>query len=156
MGARAKPTRAGLRPPLFRVARITLIVVGALPWVATLVTPRLPLPEPVTWALDNGFGAVCHRLPARALSLVGSLMPICSRCAGIFAGLAVGGLIALPHFSMARTRVLLALTAILMVADVVTQDLGIHPIWHTTRLATGIAMGYVLAVGLLSTLRRSG
>jgi uncharacterized membrane protein len=81
-------------------------------------------------------------------------MPICSRCAGIFAGFTIGAIIARPHLTLAKTLMLIGITSLLMVADVATQDLGIHPIWHPTRIATGIAVGYVLAVGLLSTLRR--
>lgn len=154
MGAAAEQQGAGLRPVLYRVAQITLVVVGALPWIAPLVTPRWTLPGSVIWALDNGFDAVCHRIPERALPLAGTLMPICSRCAGIFAGLAIGAVIARPHLTLARTLVLIGIASALMVLDVVTQDLGIHPIWHPTRIATGIAVGYVLAVGLLSTLRR--
>ena len=154
MSAVAEQQTADLRTILFRVTRVTLIVVGALPWIAPLVTPRWTLPGSVIWALDSGFDAVCHRIPERAMPLAGTMMPICSRCAGIFAGLAIGALIARPRLSLKKTIVLIGITSALMLADVVTQDLGMHPVWHPTRIATGIAVGYVLAVGLLSTLRR--
>ncbi len=31
-----------------------------------------------------------------------------------------------------------------MVLDVATQDLGLHPVWHAARLATGFAFGYAV------------
>jgi hypothetical protein len=41
-----------------------------------------------------------------------------------------------------------------MVLDVATQDFGVHPLWHATRLATGIAFGYALAAACVLALRR--
>ena len=40
-----------------------------------------------------------------------------------------------------------------MVLDVATQDLGLHPVWHVTRLATGLAFGYALAAACILALR---
>jgi hypothetical protein len=40
-----------------------------------------------------------------------------------------------------------------MVADVVTQDLGVHPVWHPARLATGVLWGHVFALGILAIAR---
>lgn len=154
MDAAADRQRDELRSILYRAAQITLIIVGALPWIAPLVTPRWTLPGSVLSALDAGFELVCHRIPERAMFLAGTLMPICSRCAGIFAGLAIGAVIARPRLTLKRTFLWIGITSALMLADVVTQDLGIHPVWHSTRIATGIAVGYVLSVGLLSTLKR--
>ena len=49
--------------------------------------------------------------------------------------------------------ILIALTA-LMVVDVATQDLGLRPLWHATRLATGVAFGYAAAAAFLAQIAR--
>jgi uncharacterized membrane protein len=85
-------------------------------------------------------------------------MPVCSRCAGIFAGVAVGALVARPRFGMRFWRVAILVAAAIMLADVAAQDFGSHPPWHVTRLATGLAFGYALAASLITQIdaQRSG
>jgi hypothetical protein len=40
-----------------------------------------------------------------------------------------------------------------MLLDVVTQDLGVHPIWHATRIASGLLFGYAIAAACLLAMR---
>src|SRR5687768_8531314 len=90
------------REPPYRIlpviARVVLIVVGFLPWIVPFARGYLPLE--VGEALDRLFWPVCHRFPDRTIELAGWLMPLCSRCAGIFAGIAVGAVIAWPRLSL--------------------------------------------------------
>ncbi|WP_129353721.1 DUF2085 domain-containing protein [Sorangium cellulosum] len=104
--------------------------------------------------LDRFFAPMCHRMPERTLALEGVLMPVCSRCAGIFAGVAAGAALAWPRLPMTAWRPLLVAISALMVLDVVTQDLGLHPVWHPTRLATGLAFGYALTTAFVTQLAR--
>ena len=140
--------------PLVKVVRVLLVVVGVLPFVGPFLDPLLP--GPLHSALEFFWDSVCHRTPSRAMTLLGRLMPICSRCGGIFAGLALAGAIARPRMTFAKTRLWLVITGLVMVADVVTQDLGWHRPWHPSRLGTGIALGYVMGIGLVSALWRVG
>lgn len=126
-----------------RAARAGFVFVGLLPWLVPLLRAWLPLGA-VGVALDASFMTMCHRMPERSLTIQGVLMPVCSRCAGIFAGVAVGALLALPALSRRAWRIAITVAAAAMLVDVVTQDLGLHPVWHVTRLATGIAFGYML------------
>lgn len=43
-----------------------------------------------------------------------------------------------------------------MVADVLLQDLGVHPVWHATRLLTGVIWGHVCGLGVLAVVRALG
>jgi len=80
-------------------------------------------------------------------------MPLCSRCAGIFAGVALGAAIARPRLPLSRWRWVIAATGALMVLDVVMQDAGFHPVWHETRVLTGALFGVAIAVTCVTALR---
>ena len=138
-----------------RVTRIGLIVVGVAPWILPVARATLPLGR-AGELLDLLFFPMCHRIPARTLYFAGVPMPLCSRCAGIFAGLALGALILRPCLSLAHWRVVVALASALMLLDVVTQDLGVHPIWHVTRVATGLLFGYAIGAACLQAMRSAG
>lgn len=96
----------------------------------------------------------CHRRPERTLAFCGEPMPLCSRCAGIALGLALGAVIAWPSPSLRVTRLLALVAVLLMLVDIVTQDLGVHPVWHASRLGTGVLAGYIFAIGLVAAIRR--
>lgn len=140
-------------PWFFGVARAIFALGGALPWALPFARAWLPL-GPLGVLLDGMFFFVCHRRPERTLVLAGVPMPLCSRCAGIALGLAIGGIVAWPSPSLRATRIAIAAAGVLMIADVVTQDLGVHPVWHATRIATGFLLGYALSIGLFAGIRR--
>lgn len=133
------------------VARASMIAIGVSAWIVPLVHHAS---EGAWRVLDWLFIPVCHRLPERTIALFGVLMPVCSRCAGVFAGLALGALIARPKLELATWRKVIAATAVLMIADVITQDAGVHPLWHPVRLATGAAFGYATAAALVAAAER--
>lgn len=138
---------------LLPAVRCALALLGALPWCIPLARSHVPLGE-LGAALDRLFVPMCHRVPGRSLALEGVVMPLCSRCAGIFAGVAAGAAIARPRLAMAAWRPILIGLSALMVLDVATQDLGLRPVWHATRLATGLAFGYAVATAFLTQLAR--
>ena len=144
-------------PPYPRVlptlARVLFISVGVFPWILPLLRAWLPLGA-VGAGLDAAFVTMCHRLPERTLVLAGVPMPLCSRCSGIFAGVALGALAVWPSLSARAWRWAITAAAGGMVLDVATQDLGLHPVWHVTRLASGLAFGYALAAACVLALRR--
>lgn len=138
---------------LLRAARASFAAGGALPWVLPLARARLPL-GPIGALLDGMFFFVCHRRPERTLALFGVPMPLCSRCAGIALGLFLGAIFAWPSPSLRATRLSVAGALLVMISDVVMQDLGIHPLWHVSRLGTGALLGYAVAIGLFAAIRR--
>jgi uncharacterized membrane protein len=104
--------------------------------------------HPALWEV---FRPLCHQEAARSLSLDGHQMMICSRCAGIYLGVAVGVWspfrISLGHFC-----VLLMIALAVMGAHVVLQNiwLGIH---HPVRLTTGLILGSLLGALLSVAIR---
>ena len=134
-------------------ARLSFFLVGTMPWWLPFAQAYVPL-GPLWLLLDLPFAAVCHRLSERTIELAGVAMPLCSRCAGIFAGLALGVLLCWPRPTLKQARFALLGAGLLMVADIVTQDVGYHPMWHSTRLLTGGLLGYVAATALMSAIMR--
>jgi uncharacterized membrane protein len=134
-------------------ARALFVGVGLLPWVLPLLRAWLPLGAAGV-GLDAAFVTMCHRNPERTLVLAGVLMPLCSRCAGIFGGVAVGALAIWPRLPARAWRLVVTGAGALMLVDVATQDLGLHPIWHVTRIASGALFGYAIAAACVLALRR--
>jgi uncharacterized membrane protein len=123
-----------------------IIVSGALPWALALAGAQ----HPDLWLLFRG---LCHQRPERTLAVLGAPMLVCSRCAGLYAGVALGALLPLPAPWLARGRALVLAALGLTILDVITQDLGLHPPWHPTRLATGLLLGWTASAFMFATLR---
>lgn len=137
-----------------RLARLAFVVGGALPWIVPALRSSL-LSSRSGALLDLLFLPFCHRLPERTLLLGGVAMPLCSRCAGLFAGVALGALACWPTLSLARWRMLIAASFVLMLAEIAAQDLHLHPIWHPTRLLSGALFGYALGAATIGALYRN-
>lgn len=115
-----------------------------LPWARSM--PGAPV-----WAahvIDYVFLPLCHHSPSRVLVIDGEPMCVCSRCAGLYGGLALGLLLGLPR---ARYERLFWVAAFLTLLDVVTQDVGLHAPFHPVRLATGAFLGWVVASWIVQT-----
>ena len=95
---------------------------------------------------------VCHRLPERTLSIAGTPMPLCSRCAGIWLGISLAGALAWPPLPLRVLRVVVPVAVLVMLLDVVLQDTGVHPVWHATRLLTGLLLGVPIGGGVGSVI----
>jgi uncharacterized membrane protein len=123
-----------------------LVASGALPWVLALArVQRLDL-----WIV---FQSLCHQRPERTLLLFGEPMLVCSRCAGLYAGVALGALLPLPSRWLAHGRALVLGALALVLLDVIPQDLGLHPPWHASRLTTGLLLGWTASAFMFTTLR---
>ena len=131
-------------------ARSAFALIGASV-VATMVAVHAGWTV-VAAALQTPFLLVCHRLPERTLTVAGTPMPLCSRCAGIWLGISVAGALAWPPLPLRVLRVVVPLAGLLMIADVVAQDSGLHPLWHSTRLLTGLLLGVPIGGGVGSVI----
>ena len=78
-----------------------LVAAAAAAWFAGLVAAPLIAAGggagPTAWASAIAYRAgsvICHQQDARSLHLAGVRMPVCARCAGLYAGGALGALAA--------------------------------------------------------------
>jgi uncharacterized membrane protein len=146
------PRAPGDRPrrTLRRAERVGLqalvLVAGLSPWLLALARVRAT-------EIALVFRALCHQRPERTLVLFGDSMLVCSRCAGLYAGVALGALLPLPRRLLPRGRALVLGAIAVTLVDIVTQDLGLHPPLHPVRLATGLLLGWSASGFMFSALR---
>lgn len=105
-------------------------------------------------ALDAPWTYTCHRLPERTMSILGTKMPMCSRCTGIVTGLGLGLIVGRPYSGPRGLWTTLAIASAIMLVEVKTQELGLHPVWHPTRLLTGFLLAYPVAAAVRAIARR--
>lgn len=100
------------------------------------------------------FRIFCHGIPERCLYLWGVPMPICARCAAIYAGLILSfaAFLILPRMreSMARMILYAALTP--MAVDGLTQLAGLRLSTNSLRLETGLLAGVAFGFWAMSTI----
>ena len=94
-------------------------------------------------------GPLCHQDAARSLSIAGAAMPLCARCAGVLAGVALVALLAGTR-ALGDGRAWPWLIA-LGVLDRVVRPLALDA--SLERLALGCVLGVGLALALARSLR---
>ncbi|HRI63491.1 MAG TPA: DUF2085 domain-containing protein [Polyangium sp.] len=132
--------------------RVLGVFLALAPVWVTLVKPILP--ASIGDFLYLLFTPVCHNRPERTLEWFHTLMPLCSRCFGIFLGFGTAGLFPRPKLNIGSSLVYGFFASVLMVVDVVLQDMGLHPVWHGTRILTGVIWGHICGLGALGVVRR--
>lgn len=122
----------------------------SLPWLAAWA-PSAPLE-----ALDTLLGWQCHRLEDRTWLIAGEPMAVCSRCAGIYLGVAAGAAMAWPRLSVRRTIIASAAALALLVIEGGLEAWGVIPTMHALRSVTGAALAWPIAAAAVNVLTRRG
>lgn len=131
------------------VIRGALALAGALPFISWSLSQ---MDEHAPRLLAPWFRFQCHGLVDRTLVLGGQPFPVCSRCLGIYGGLLIGGLLALPLLTARARRVWLLGAAALMVLEVFVQDTTGHRPYHPLRLLTGFLLALPVALTLIAAM----
>src|SRR4051812_34262892 len=99
----------------------------AAAWVAVLVAAPF-LPAPIAAAVYLAGSFICHQRPERSFHLVGVQLPVCARCLGLYAGAAIGALVALRTGRVRRPRPLVLLAVAPLVGSLVIEWSGLSPL----------------------------
>ncbi len=134
-----------MRAPALLALRIVVALTGLAPWV--LAVARVRTPE-----LEQAFHTLCHQRPERTLAIFGAPMLVCSRCAGVYAGVFLGVLMTLPRRLLGHGRAIVLGAMAAALVEIGAQDLGLHAPWHPTRLATGLALGWSASAFMFASL----
>jgi uncharacterized membrane protein len=104
-------------------------------------------------AIYKTFSFVCHQIPERSFHLVGYKFAVCSRCTGIYAGLAIAVLSYPLIRSFEDTQTPSLIWLFLAAAPLaIDWSLGYFSIWqnnHASRFATGFLLGAVTVFYIL-------
>lgn len=87
-------------------------------------------------AIYSTFSFVCHQIPERSFHLAGHKFAVCSRCTGLYSGLAVAALVYPLVRSLKRTdtpRIFWLFLAAMPLA--IDFSLGYFNIWHNNHLS---------------------
>jgi len=123
--------------------RGALVLAGALPYLA------FALGGGPTW-LARWFRFQCHGRIDRTLALGGQYFPVCSRCLGIYTGLALASILVIPKVSAPARRMWIVGAALAMVLEVYVQDASGHAPIHVLRLVTGLLLAWPVALTLVA------
>jgi uncharacterized membrane protein len=137
-----------VRAGLGGAVRALLVFGGVAPFLPALVE-GVPGLDAFGGALDAWFSFQCHREEARALVT----SAVCARCLGIYVGLALGALVVRPRLAPRKHLAWLAVSAALLLADVLTEALGWRPAWAPLRLVTGFSLAYPVGVSIAGALQ---
>lgn len=125
---------------VLRVIVATLAIsVVLLPWMRGVFDP-----PPLRW-LDVVLGWQCHRFPSRTWGAGGVSMAVCSRCAGVYAGVIPGVLAAWPRWSARGTALWVTCAVLALVMAVIAEAYGVIGTSHGLRAVTGIALSWPVA-----------
>jgi len=137
---------------LGRAVRAALILIGLSPFFPPLLQ-KIPLLHFLSDAFDAWFQFQCHREVERSFSVFGHVMPVCTRCFGIYLGLGLGALVLRPRLGVWPLRIWVGVAAVTMVLDVVTENLGMRPASGWFRFVTGVFLSYPVGAALVLSAR---
>jgi uncharacterized membrane protein len=130
-----------------RLVRSFLIVIGLSPLWAP-VFGSLPVLDSAAELLDAWFALQCQRDSARSFAPFATALPVCSRCVGIYLGLALGAIVARPRLTGRQLLTWTLGAATLMLLDVGTELWSLRPASGVLRSFTGGALSFPIAAVL--------
>ena len=143
-----------------QAVRVWIIASAAvLVWVGLIISAPLFLSNglsQISSPLYSFFGYICHQMPERSLHLAAHQMAVCTRCFGVYAGLAAGLLV----YPLWRTldeveaipRVWLFVSLVPITIDWTLTIFGIWENTHFSRFVTGAILGAACATYIVPAL----
>jgi uncharacterized membrane protein len=126
-----------------------LLALTAVTWLALLILAPL-LPVPIAASLYTLGSRICHQRPERSFHLFAVQLPVCARCAGIYAGAAAGSLLMLSASVRERLlsfspRLLLLAGALPTLMTVAAEWSGVWAGVNDVRAVAGMPLGLAVA-----------
>lgn len=145
------------RRQAFTVWAIALAIVGL--WVLAIVLAPMARSGGMTAVatpLYIFFSAICHQIAERSFHIHGEQFAVCSRCFGVYFGLAAGFVIYPLIRRMDNIEPLPRIWLFLSLIPIgIDWSLGMLKIWentHLSRFTTGLILGVACAVFIIPAL----
>ena len=150
-----------LRRKAWRAWAIGVALVSA--WVFLIIVPPLAKAIGVTAIsspLYHFFSYLCHQIPARSFYLAGEPFGVCTRCFGVYFGLAVGFAIYPLWRNVAEIDPLPKFWLFLSLIPItIDWSLTVFHIWentHISRFITGLILGIACATYIVPAIVEVG
>jgi uncharacterized membrane protein len=119
------------------------LTAGAVIWVAALVGAAVFHGSSPSTLIYRFASAVCHQRPERSFAIEGSQLPVCARCAALYASGALGAVAAWFGFrgSPRSSRELLLLAALPTILTIPIEWLGLSPLSNGIRASAALPLG---------------
>ncbi len=128
------------------------LAAAAVIWAALLAAAPV-LPAVIAAPLYAIGSLICHQIPERSFHLAGAQLPVCARCIGIYAGVAVS-VAGWGAGTRLDSRALVVAGAMPVAVTVSLEWLGI---WHPSnavRAASGLLLGLAVGIAVASAVKR--
>jgi uncharacterized membrane protein len=148
----AAPKSAGPAPSRewFGVFVRALFVFGGVAPFLPAWSEDVPGLASIGRALDAWFSFQCHREAERSFAA----SAVCTRCLGIYVGLALGALLVRPRLGPKAHLAWMLGAALALILDVSSEALGWRAPSATLRFVTGFALAYPAAVSIARLFER--
>ena len=135
------------------IAATLVAIAGAILSASLACTAAIANGASMRWRFL--FRLFCHGIPERCIYLWGVPMPICARCAAIYAGLILSfvAFLILPRMRESAARMVLYVALVPMAVDGLTQLAGLRLSTNPLRLETGLLAGVAFGVWALSAIK---
>ena len=123
-------------------------------WILGFLLPTISSSDNLMakFLLSKIYSTVCHQESAKCISISGSSMLVCARCAGIYTGALTAGLIGLILIVPSISRRICMLSLMPLLIDVFFTFTGVYNYSQGMAFATGLIFGNVVYLFLLSEL----
>ncbi|HEX4346088.1 MAG TPA: DUF2085 domain-containing protein [Vicinamibacterales bacterium] len=144
---------------MLRTAAQRALITTELAWTASLVAAAYVISHAPPGSVAHALAAfeysaarlICHQRPERSFFVWDVKLPVCARCAGIYAGAACAAVFGTRR--IARPGLTVALAALPAVVSLVYEwTTGVTPS-NLVRAATGVIAGFTVMAVLLRELR---
>ncbi len=139
-----------LSSTLIRFLLLSFLLIWTIGFLQpTLLTQNNSL---TNYFLEKVYSRICHQQSGKCIIIGNVSMLVCARCAGIYFGALITGLLFLFHSIPALKIKVLIIASIPLLLDVCFTFLGVYKYSQTIAAITGLAFGGVVYLFLLSEL----
>jgi len=135
---------------LVRVLLLSFLSIWIYGFLLTIITSTDNLIS--KFLLSRIYSTVCHQESVKCISIGGTNMLVCSRCAGIYTGALIAGLFSLLVTLPEINKKILILSTIPLTMDVFFTFTGVYSYSKSIAFSTGLAFGSIIYLLIISEL----
>ena len=132
------------RPKIILVRLLLLFFLSI--WIYGFLLPVITSTDNLIskFVLSRIYSTVCHQESVKCISIGGTTLLVCSRCAGIYTGALISGLLSLLVTLPEINKKILILSTIPLTMDVFFTFTGVYTYSRSMAFSTGLAFGTII------------